>query len=115
MPPSLGDRLEHILECINSIRLMLASDSIDAIAGNRAKRLALEREFEIICEASRYVPGEIKATEPGIDWHRMVDLGNRLRHAYHRIQIEILVQIAQADLPQLKDFIERVLAQEAKR
>jgi uncharacterized protein with HEPN domain len=45
----------------------------------------------------------------------MVDLGNRLRHAYHRIQIEILVQIAQADLPQLKDFIERVLAQEAKR
>jgi uncharacterized protein with HEPN domain len=39
----------------------------------------------------------------------MVDLGNRLRHAYHRVEPSILWEIAQHDLPPLKAFVERVI------
>jgi uncharacterized protein with HEPN domain len=39
----------------------------------------------------------------------MLDFGNRLRHAYHRIEPSVLWQIAQRDLPPLKAFIERVI------
>ena len=44
----------------------------------------------------------------------MVDLGNRLRHAYHGIDTNILWQIAERDLPPLRSFAERIIADEEK-
>ena len=35
-------------------------------------------------EASRHIPVDMKAKEPKINWRRLADLGNWLRHAYHR-------------------------------
>jgi uncharacterized protein with HEPN domain len=51
----------------------------------------------------------VKAQQPEIDWQGMVEFGNRLRHAYHRIDANLLWQIAERDLPPLKAFIERVM------
>jgi len=51
----------------------------------------------------------VKAQQPDIDWRGMLDFGNRLRHAYHRIEPSILWQIAKHDLPPLKAFVERVV------
>lgn len=45
----------------------------------------------------------------------MADLGNRLRHAYHRIEPEILWRIAHQDLAPLKAFIERIMREEDSR
>ena len=115
MRASLGDRLEHVLEAIEGVRSILNSDAAETLATNRMLRMALEREFEIICETSRHIPAEIKASEKGIDWQRMIDLGNRLRHAYDTIQLDILLLIARTDLPPLKTFVERILAEEKKR
>jgi len=41
----------------------------------------------------------------------MVDFGNELRHAYHRVEPSILWEIAQRDLPPLKAFVEGVMRQ----
>ncbi len=114
MPPSLGDRLAHIIEAIEGVRLLLDTTSKIDLASNRIYRLALERELEIICEASRHVPAEIKSQETTIDWRRMTDLGNRLRHAYHDVQLDILLHVANHDLAPLKAFVERVLAKEGQ-
>src|SRR6266849_3663640 len=62
------------------------------------RRVAVERMFEIISEASRFIPEDMKAKEKDIAWQRMADLGNWLRHAYHRIDAEILWNIAQMTL-----------------
>ena len=115
MPPTLGDRLEHIIESIDNIHALLESTTVESLAGNRIQRMALEREFEIICEASRHVPDVVKSREQAIDWGRMTDLGNRLRHAYHAIDLDILLGIARNDLPPLKSFVRRVLAEEGKQ
>lgn len=115
MPPTLGDRLAHVLEAILSIEALLAEKTQADIAANRHLRMILERELEIISEASRKVPDQIKAEEKNIDWTAMAALGNRLRHLYHRADIEILLSIAQADLPPLKAFVERVLDEERKK
>jgi uncharacterized protein with HEPN domain len=110
MLPTLGDRLNHILEAILSIEELLAGKTQADILKNRHLRLSLERELEIISEASRKIPEQVKATESKIDWSAMAALGNRLRHAYHRIDIEILFNVAESDLPPLRAFIERVLS-----
>jgi uncharacterized protein with HEPN domain len=115
VPPSLGDRLAHIIEAIDTIQSILADKNLNAVSKDRMLHLALERAFEIICEASRYVPEAIRTRHPEIDWRSMTDLGNLLRHAYHRVDVARLMKIAGADLPPLKAFVERILDKEKKR
>ncbi len=109
MPPTLADRLVHILEAINDIQTILSETTIERFAADKFHRIFVERSFEIICEASRHIPVNVKAAQPEIDWQGMVDFGNRLRHAYHRIEADLLWQVAERDLPPLKAFVERVM------
>jgi uncharacterized protein with HEPN domain len=109
MPPTLADRVVHILEAINLIQATLAGVSYDDFKTDQIRRFGIERLLEIVCEASRHVPPPIKASEPGIPWQRITDFGNRLRHAYHQIDADIVWRIIQEDLGALKAFVERVI------
>ena len=109
MPPTLADRLVHILESVSTIETLLAKTTFDNFTNDLLARLAVERSFEIISEASRRIPDEIKARQQTINWRSLADLGNVLRHAYHRIDSRILWDHAQRDLPPLKVFAERTM------
>lgn len=111
MPPSLGDRLTHILQAIDDIDRLLQSRSRAEFASDIVLRLAIERLFEIISEASRFIPEDLKAKNADIPWRRIADLGNWLRHAYHRVDADILWNIAENDLGPLKRFVEQICNQ----
>lgn len=114
MPPTLADRLAHILTAVGTIETALANKRPDDLTGDLMLRLAVERAFEIICEASRRIPNDVKLQQPQINWKAMVDFGNLLRHSYHRVEPNLLWLIAERDLPPLKAFVERVI-REAKQ
>jgi len=71
-------------------------------------RLAVERLIEVISEASRFIPPELKDKEPGINWRGLADLGNRLRHACHRTDAGLLWSMVENDLEPLKQFLEKI-------
>ena len=114
MPPTLADRLVHIPAAIDTIQNALANKRFDDMTGDLMLRLAVERSFEIICEASRRIPDNVKAQQQDIDWRGMSDFGNRPRHAYHRVEPSVLWEIAQRDLPPLRAFVERVVRESEK-
>lgn len=114
MPPTVADRVRHILEAIENIERALAGKSREEFANDLLLRLAVERLLEVICEASRYIPQDTKAEDPSIAWPKMVDFGNRLRHAYHRIDTDIVWEAVRNDLPPLKSFVERIIHNEEK-
>ena len=113
MPPTFADRLRHILDAINDIDEILRDKTFESFRDDRFVRVATERLLEIISEASRHIPADVKARESGIPWQRVADLGNRLRHAYHRVDPDILWQIAKYDLVSLREFTTRII-REAK-
>ncbi len=115
MRPTLGDRLAHIITAIDDIRELMAGRSLAEFSGDRFLRMAVERLFEIISEASRWIPDDLKQREADIAWKRMADLGNWLRHAYHRIDAGILFSIASQDLPPLKTFVQKVIDDERRQ
>ena len=112
MPPTLADRVQHILEAIEDCQGIIAQKNRNTFSGDRLTRLAVERALEVISEASRHIPDEMKKREATIAWQRMADLGNRLRHAYHRVDPDILWDIVQNDLPPLKLFVNRIIRDE---
>jgi uncharacterized protein with HEPN domain len=110
MPPTAEDRLRDILEAIIEIERMLAGESFDSFTADKMRRMATERYLEVICEASRRLTDETKKDAPHIEWHKMVDLGNRLRQACHATEVDRLWDIIQNHLPPLKSFVERRIA-----
>ena len=107
MPPTVEDRLRDILEAIAEIEDMLAGSSLDLFAADKMRRKATERYLEVICEAARRLTEDVKRDAPDIEWQKMVDFGNRLRHAYHATDVNIVWDIVQNHLPPSKSFVER--------
>ena len=114
MTPSVTDRLGHIHAAITNIDAAMEGQSRESFTNNIVLRMAVERLLEIISEASRHLPAELKSHAPDINWRRLADLGNWLRHAYHRTDALLLWEMAASDLPPMKAFTEQAL-KEAKR
>jgi uncharacterized protein with HEPN domain len=106
--PAVGERIAHINDAIDNIREALAEQTKASFTDNLMLRFAVERLLEIISEASRHIPSEMKAREPNINWRRLADLGNWLRHAYHRTDPGILWDMVENDLEVLKVFVKRI-------
>jgi uncharacterized protein with HEPN domain len=72
-------------------------------------RAAFERFLEILSEASRHIPDDLKAEFPNIPWRQVADLGNFIRHVYHKIDVEILWSIYHDDLDALDGIVRQLI------
>jgi uncharacterized protein with HEPN domain len=79
---------------------------------DRLLELALVRLLEIVGEAASRVPSEVCASYPEIPWPQIVGLRNRLIHGYDAVDLDILWQIIDHDLPSLIAALETILDQE---
>jgi uncharacterized protein with HEPN domain len=105
------------------VRLLLA-DMLDAIAkvDRYAAGLSFEtfeqndlvvdgvvRNLEIIGEAARQLPHELRQRYPAVDWARVVGFRNIVIHAYFDVDVEIVWTIATQRLPELKAVLQQML------
>jgi uncharacterized protein with HEPN domain len=82
---------------------------------DRLLELALVRLLEIVGEAASRVSEEDSARYPEIPWPQIVGLRNRLIHGYDAVDLDILWQIIEHDLPPLITALETILEQEDGR
>ncbi|MGH7118773.1 MAG: HepT-like ribonuclease domain-containing protein [Acetobacteraceae bacterium] len=103
------DSLSDIIENAERIESYLLRMDRDHFEGNGLVRDAGERCMERVCEAA-YRLGD-RATElmPGQPWGDIRGMGNRLRHAYDRIGLDVLWNAVRYDLPGLAADARRVL------
>lgn len=71
---------------------------------------AVTRCLEIISEASRRLPDDLKARHPSIAWKDMAGAGNIYRHDYEDVAAQHVWDAVQIDLPPLRAVIEQELA-----
>ena len=116
---SLLPRLDHMIEAIERIRAVTDEIDLATFEGDWRPRMIVERGLEIVSEASRHLPDDLKSRHPGIPWPRIAAIGNRLRHEYDDVLPDILWKVAREDLLALeqacKAELEREQAREAAR
>jgi uncharacterized protein with HEPN domain len=78
-------RLTDIVEAIEVIQGEMAGVTLDAFRPDLRKRWLIERGIEIVSEASRRLPDDLKARHPDIPWRKVAGIGNVLRHNYEDI------------------------------
>ncbi len=81
----------------------------DAFVGSRVTQQVVERNIEIISEASRRIPESLKAQHPQVQWRSIAGIGNVLRHDYHDIRANIIWDIVALDIPALKVTLETMM------
>ena len=102
-------RLEHILEAIREIEGFTAGRTLEDYLGQGWLRFATQRGIEIVSEASRRIPAELKARHPEIPWADIAGIGNILRHGYDSLDHAVIWGVVENDLPPLKAAVEAML------
>lgn len=68
------------------------------------------RNLELLGEAARHVPQEIRAQAPDIPWRRIVGVRNILIHGYLGIDNDIIWDVVTNELPALVRGLEKLIA-----
>jgi uncharacterized protein with HEPN domain len=106
-PPEI--LLQHILESIEWIEKDIKDLSEEAFYANVPIQDAVVRRFEIIGEAVRNLPNDFKKDNPEIPWLDIADMRNRLIHEYFNVDIELIWDIIQQEVPPLKKQIKKLI------
>lgn len=104
--------LEDILTAMNRIAEYIEGYSFGDFKRDNKTVDAVIRNFEIIGEASRNLPNEIKEQYPDIPWSEMYLLRNKVSHEYFGVDYEIIWDVASIYLPENKNQIEEILKKE---
>ena len=74
----------------------------DAFAEDEKTVDSVVRNMEIIGEAANRLPQNFKTQHAEIEWPKIIGLRHRIVHDYFNIDVDIVWQIIQEDLPVFK-------------
>lgn len=100
--------IDDILDAIVGIEEATRGKSLADYQQQWLLRHAIQRAIEIISEASRAIPDEVKATQSNIPWPSVRAIGNVLRHEYQGLSDQIIWNVVVDELPKLKDAVTRI-------
>ncbi len=103
-----AQRLQDILDNIQAVRSFVGQGSYEDLVSDQKTRYAVERALEIISEASRRLPQDLRDRHPEIDWRALAGLGNIYRHDYDTID----PQLVWASIKQRLDPLQRAVEQQ---
>lgn len=102
---SLRHMLDHAREATQLVQDRTRPD-LDA---DRTLALALTRLMEIIGEAAKRVSESTREEHPQVPWRLIIGMRNRVIHGYDEVDLDVLWDAIQLDLPPLIEQLEDVL------
>lgn len=107
-------RLQHIFDAILEIEEYMQKRSASDFFSNSMLHSACIRQLEIIGEAAGRVSEETRAKSSDILWKEIVGLRNILIHEYFGVDLNLVLEIIQSDMPKLKDSVKALLNADGK-
>lgn len=115
MPSERADgALRDILHHIDLAKQFIQGFDCESFKADIRAVYAVTRCLEIISEASRRLPVELKARHPTISWKQMAGAGNVYRHDYEDVVAQFVWDTVQHALPPLRAVIEGEIARQGE-
>lgn len=99
--------IEDIWEAVEKIERYVSGMNHAAFVKDEKTVDSVVRNLEIIGEAANRLPQDFKTQHLDIQWSKIIGLRHRIVHDYFNIDVEIVWQIIQEDLPVFKSKLSR--------
>ncbi len=102
--------LRHILdECDYILSVITPQTTKDNLINNETLKRAIVRSLEIIGEASKKIPADVKYQWKDIPWKNMTGMRDKLIHDYFGINYSIVWDVIKNKIPEVATQIKKVL------
>jgi uncharacterized protein with HEPN domain len=106
---SYRDYLADMLDAMSKARQFVEGMSFDQFSADDKTVYAVVRALEIVGEAAKKIPPEIRALRPEIPWREIAGMRDKLTHDYFGIDMSVIWRTIGADLPPLEEGIRSLL------
>jgi len=103
--------LKDILEAMESIETFVSGMDLQTFQADDKTMSAVLRKFEIIGEASKQVPDEIRKSYPKVPWKEMAAMRDKLIHAYFGVDYPLVWKTIKKRIPKVKRHIKEIQEQ----
>ncbi len=107
--------IEDIINSIKKIKRYTAGMSFGDFIRDEKTIDAVIRNLEVVGEAAKNVPEEIRQKYPQIPWKEVAGMRDRLIHAYFGVDLEIVWQTIVSDLPKLESELVKIIKKEGQK
>jgi uncharacterized protein with HEPN domain len=104
----LRDYLQDVLDAVNDIERFVGDMTYEQFIKDRKTLNAVVRSIEVIGEASKKLPEDLKAKNCELPWKEIAGMRDKLIHAYFGMDTETIWQTVKENLPPLKQAIKRM-------
>ena len=101
--------INDMLECIERIEEFVGDMSYEEFVEDDKTSSAVVRKLEIMGEASKNIPIEIRREYKEIPWSDVAKMRDKIIHFYFGVDYEIVWKVIKERLPGIKPLIEEVL------
>lgn len=101
--------VEDILDSIKKIEKYIKDLKYSDFENNDLIVDAVVRNLEIIGEAARNIPENVRQANPNVPWSRMIGLRNVTVHEYFGLDLSVIWEIARKNLPETKQSVVKLL------
>ena len=90
---------------------LLGNASVDDLTSDRITELALRKLVEVVGEAANRTSTATQESYPQIAWPQIIGVRNRLVHGYDVVDLDILRDIVQNELPLLIEQLTAIVGE----
>jgi len=110
MSKSPIEYLQHILdECEYITSVITEEFSKSDLLEDETMKRAIVRSLEIIGEASKKIPADVKIKWNEVEWRAMAGMRDKLIHDYMGVNYSIVWDVVKNKIPILKSQIESII------